>query len=156
MKIRSIALLLMLLCLCCPLLLSCNEEPVVGEFVPPPFESAAVVGTPEVPENLGYSELDVKGIYKVSVCGVLRPSGGKVDVWFTNPEGNTVWLKLRMQDAEGNVLGESGLLRPGEYVQSIALDPVPEKGASVTLRVMGYMPDTYYSAGEAKLNTTIS
>ena len=156
MKLRSLTLMLALLCLLCPIFLACAEEtPQYGEFVPPPFDAAAVVGTPTVPEELGWRELDVKGVYKVSVCGVLKPSGKTLDIWFTSPESNTVWLKVRLIDAEGNTLGESGLIRPGEYVQSITLDSVPETDSAVVLKVMGYMPDTYYSAGEAELKTKI-
>lgn len=157
MKLKSISFLLALFCLLCPLLLACGEpEPVVGEFVPPAFDPAAVVGTPEVPEGLGYGELDVKGIYKVSVCGVVRPNGNKADVFLTNPVENAVWLKLRILDAEGELLGETGLIRPGEYVQSVTLSRVPEQGSAITMRVMSYEPQTYYSAGEAKLTTKIS
>lgn len=157
MKLKSVSFLLALFCLLCPLLLACGEpEPVVGEFVPPAFDPAAVAGTPEVPEGLGYGELDVKGIYKVSVCGVVRPSGSKADVFLTNPVENTVWLKLRVLDAEGELLGETGLIRPGEYVQSVTLSRVPEQGSAITMKVMSYEPQTYYSAGEAKLTTKIS
>lgn len=125
-----------------------------AEFVPPPFETAARAGTPDVPEDLGWEELDAES-YKFSVCGVFAPENGQADVWLTNPENNEVWLKLRVLDEDGNILGQTGLLRPGEYVQSVALDTVPEDGESVILKVMAYEPDTYYSAGVVSLNTTV-
>jgi len=40
----------------------------MGEFTPPPFDSTAVVGTPTVPDNLGWQELDAQ-VYKVGICG---------------------------------------------------------------------------------------
>ena len=120
------------------------------EFTPPPFDSAAVVGTPEVPDGLGYSELDCQ-VYKVSLCGKLNADG---HIWLTNPESNKVWLKVRLLDAKGNILGETGLVRPGEYVQTVALTTIPKSGTPITLKIMAYEPDTYYSAGAASLNTT--
>lgn len=123
-------------------------------FTPPPFEASAQAGTPVVPEGLGWSELDAKA-FRASVCGVIVPAGETADVWLTNPEDNAVWLKLRVLDADGNILGETGLLRPGEYVQSVTLRSMPKSGSTITLKLMAYEPETYYSAGAASLNTTI-
>ena len=127
----------------------------MGEFTPPPFESAAVVGSPAVPDGLGWQEL-VARVYKVGICGKFIPKGNSADIWLTNPEGNTVWLKVRVLDEKGNTLGETGLVRPGEYVQSVALDTVPKAGTPIVLKIMAYQPDTYYSEGAVSLNTTIS
>lgn len=129
-----------------------KEPQAAGEFTPPPFDSAAVVGTPAVPDGLGYSELDCQ-VYKVSLCG--KP-GANGDIWLTNPETNTVWLKVRVLDEKGNILGETGLLRPGEYVRTVALSAVPKSGTPITLKIMAYEPDTYHSAGAASLNTTFA
>lgn len=93
-------------------------------FVPPPFETEAREGEPEVTEELvklGYGSLDVKD-YQISVCGAPELEGGRAILYLTNPETNRVWLKVRILDAAGRVLGESGLLRPGEYTESVELD----------------------------------
>ena len=107
-----------------------------------------------MPEDLGWEELDAES-YKFSVCGVFALNNGKVDVWLTNPADNDVWLKLRVIDEGGSILGQTGLLYPGEYVRSVTLDTVPEAGEAVILKVMAYEPDTYYSAGVVSLNTTV-
>lgn len=132
-----------------------DTQTVMGEFTPPPFDSSAVVGSPTVPDNLGWQELDAQ-VYKVGVCGKFIPKGNTADVWLTNPESNTVWLKVRVLDENGNNLGETGLLRPGEYVQSVKLDTVPKAGTPIVLKIMAYQPDTYYSEGAVSLNTKIS
>lgn len=124
------------------------------EFVPPPFDSSAQSGTPEVPEDLGWSEIDAQA-YKFSICGAISPMNGKADVWLTNPKENEVWLKARVLDMDGKTLGETGLIRPGEYVRSVHLDTMPETGDNVQLKIMAYEPDTYYSAGTVSLNTTV-
>ena len=128
-----------------------KQPQVAGEFTPPPFDSAVVVGTPTVPDGLGYNELDCQ-VYKVSLCGKLKADG---NIYLTNPESNEVWLKVRVLDEKGNILGETGLVRPGEYVQTVELTTIPKSGTPITLKIMAYEPDTYYSAGAASLNTTI-
>ncbi len=127
----------------------------MGEFTPPPFDGAAVVGSPAVPEGLGWQELDAK-VYKAGICGKFIPKGNTADVWLTNPVSNTVWLKVRVLDEKGNTLGETGIIKPGEYVQSVELDNVPKAGKPIVLKIMAYQPDTYYSEGAVSLNTTIS
>lgn len=126
----------------------------VPTFTPPPFEENAVAGVPAVPEGLGWGELDAK-VYKASVCGVVRAEDGGADVWFTNPESNAVWLKLRILDKNGNILGETGIIKPGEYVQSVFFRTVPQSGDAIVLKLMAYEPETYHSAGAVTLNTNI-
>lgn len=126
-------------------------------FTPPPFEQNAVTGTPTVPEELGYSAPYKPGMaYRFSVCGNVTAEGTDAVVYLTNPAENTVWLKLRVLDENGNILGETGLLRPGEYVRCVALSTVPPAGSPITLKIMGYEPDTYYSAGSATLATAMA
>ena len=134
--------------------LTAGRKQVQAEFTPPPFDANAVAGTPAVPEGLGWTELDCKA-YKVSVCGQVVANGNRADLWLYNPESNTVWLKLRILDEKGNILGETGLLKPGEYVQSVILERIPADGSAIALKIMAYQPDTYYSEGAATLNTTI-
>lgn len=138
------------------LLLPQQDVPAVyGEFTPPPFESAAVAGVPDVPADLGWSELVVRDGFTVSVCGVLNVEDGQVAVWLYNHPGNDCWLKLRLQDTKGNILGQTGILRPGEYTQYITLDNVPQKDTTVILKLMGYTPEDYYSAGSMGLETKL-
>ena len=156
MKKRLLCLTLALLALMTVCLASCKKE--TPQFVPPAFDANAVAGDHGVAEGTnGYSVLDAKGVYKVGVCGVVDVQGDKADVWFTNPAENTVWLKLRVQDKKTNeILGETGLIKPGEYVQSITFFEAPAAGTAITLRVMSYEPETYYSRGEVTLNTVAS
>ena len=162
MKKRLLCLFLAALMLLCTCFVACDEEEPeqtpAPQFVPPPFEAAAVAGEHDVQEGQrGYSELDARGVYKVGVCGMIIVEENKAEVWFTNPAENAVWLKLRVQDSDtGAILGETGLLKPGEYVKYVSFTKVPPKGASLTLRVMSYEPETYYSKGEVTLNTVAS
>ena len=124
-----------------------------GAFIPPAFESEAVEGVPEGPEHLGYAELYQEGMaYRVGVCGRVQTTEGEAVVFFTNLRKNGAWLKLRLLDEQGNLLGESGLLKPGEYLRAVKLERALPAGAQIKLHVMGYQPDTYRSIGAVTLN----
>ena len=127
-----------------------------GDFVPPPFESGAVSGVPSVPEALGYSEIYRDGMsYRFSVCGNVTLDGDTAAVFLTNPEENGAWLKLRVLDGNGEILGETGLIRPGEYVENVKLAGNLPVGTTVTLKIMGYEPETYHSVGSVSVRTVI-
>lgn len=125
-------------------------------FVPPPFEAAAVEGTPEnIPDALGYGTLDATA-YRLALCGAPAAENGTARLYFTNPAENTVWLKVRIYSASGTLLGESGLLKPGQYVEAVPLTTTPAQSTAVSLKVMAYEPGTYQSAGAVTLTTTLT
>ena len=136
------------------LFLGGGEQPQRPDFTPPPFEASAQVGTPEVPDGMGYSEFDAK-LFKASICGEVEVVDGSADIYLTNPETNYAWIKVRVMDEKGNILGETGLIKPGEYVKTVAFTTVPEIGAKIVLKIMAYEPNTYHSAGSASLNTVL-
>lgn len=132
----------------------CIPKHQQSTFTPPPFEVSAQTGTPDIPDEFGYSEPYQAGMsYRFGVCGNVNVNGSKATVFFTNPADNTIWLKLRILDENGNLLGETGLLKPGEYVQYVSLTKELEDGTPIQLKIMGYEPDTYYSAGAATVTT---
>ena len=135
---------------------SVTGSPKQGKFIPPPFEDAAVQGTPDVPEELQYSSPYREGMaYRFSVCGYVTMDSNKAVVYFTNAAENDVYLKLRVIDDSGNILGETGLLKPGEYVKDVELNVIPSAGTGIILKIMSYEPDTYMSEGSVILKTTI-
>lgn len=135
----------------------CLPKSGTGKFTPPPFDENAVSGVPEVAEELGYSSPYKDGMcYRFSVCGNVTVQGSEAIVYLTNPAENDVWLKIRVLDASGRTVGETGLIRPGEYVRCVTLSAVPADGAPITLKIMGYEPETYQSAGAVTLGTAIT
>ena len=127
-----------------------------AEFVSPPFEREAQQGVPDVPEELGYSSPDRDDMsYDFAVCGNVTMEGEKAVVYLTNAEGNNAWIKLRVLDENGEMLGETGLIKPNEYVKYVTLSKPLKKGTKIKLKIMGYEPHTYQSAGAAALNTQI-
>ena len=59
---------------------------------------------------------------------------------------------LRLLDADGNILGETGLVKPGRYLRILKLDAVPSKDGLVLARILTYEPGIYYSLGSANAN----
>lgn len=126
-----------------------------GSFVPPALEAAAESGLPEVSETLGYTELYQDGMaYRVSVCGIPVMEEKNAVVYFTNVQENACYLKLRVLDSSDRMLGETGLLRPGEYVRTVALTKELPAGTTLKLKVMSYHPETYESEGTVVLRVS--
>ena len=128
---------------------------VRGEFTPPPFAENAEVGLPEVPDALGWFTPQAEGLpMKVSVCGEVIIADGAADVYFTNHAQNDTWMQLRILDEDGQILAQSGIVRPGEYIRTVTFDRLPRDGAVIIHKIMAYEPQTYYSAGSFSLKTT--
>lgn len=125
-------------------------------FTPPEFDANAQVGTPEV-EDESWKKVYQPGMSFVAyVCGKVELQENTADVYFTNDFDNDAWLKLRITDEQGNILAETGLIKPGEYLKSVTFTTVPAVGAKIAMKIMAYEPDTYYSLGAVTLNTVVS
>lgn len=167
--------LLALSVMICALIFTGRSAKNQAAFTPPLFDSAAVKGSPEMEsgtsdrdrlQQLGYSSMDAVD-YRVAVCGAPVIEDGKAVLYLTNPETNQVWIKVRLLDESGQTLGESGLLRQGEYTEFVTLDMnavkdaqaaqnvSEEPGIAVLLRIMAYEPETYHSAGTVSLSTVL-
>lgn len=121
-------------------------------FTPPPFDSTAQTGIPaDIP---GYEQLDVPA-FQVGFLSRPYTEGNQLLVYFSNSPENTCYLRLRILDADGNMLGQSGLIRPGEFLQSVTLDILPATDPAIILKVMAYEPETYHSAGAVTFHTTL-
>lgn len=125
-----------------------------AEFIPPEFDVSASKGMPTVPDGMGYLEVYKEGMsFNSFICGEVNITDGKADIYFTNPEKNTLWMKLRIFDDKGNVIAETGLIKPNEYLKTVTFDKVPENNSKITMKIMTYEPNTYYSGGAVSLNT---
>lgn len=132
------------------LLLRPEKEPEVirGEFTPPPFDPAAVTGTPSLTAADRFGTLQLNPELAVCLCSSPVVEDGQARVFFTSPATNTAWVRLRLLDANGSLLGQTGLLRPGEYVECVALTANPKQPEAIA-RILTYEPDTWYSLGSA-------
>lgn len=138
-----------------------NREPerIVGEFTPPSFAENALAGVPDPTEveGLPYGTLTLSAGISVSMVSELTADeNGDVEIWFTAPESNQGWVMLRLTDGQGNVLGETGLLKPGRYIRTMHLDTVPKSGGIILAKILTYEPDTYYSMGSASAQVMLN
>lgn len=125
------------------------------EFVKPAFEEAAVEGAPTVSDaSLRYTHAKLTDELAVGLCATCRKDGDELLIYFTSLEHNTAWVRVKVYDEKGKLRGESGLLRPGEYVERVALSSKP-RGETLTIKVLSYEPDTYYSLGTAALTVNV-
>ena len=151
--IAGLVTILLVATACVILHLTELEEPPA--FTPPPFEPTAMVGVPTPPTEGGYTILYREGMsFRVGVCGRVR-LGETLQVYLTNPAENTVWLKLRVLDGTGRILGESGLIRPGEHLESVRLSTLPAEESGLVFKIMSYQPETYESMGAVELRPQV-
>lgn len=133
-----------------------NTNTKDSKFIPPEFDSSALTDFPNIPANLGWSELSQTGMnYSVGICGNIVSVQNSSDVYFTNTATNTVWLKLRIIDLNGEIISETGLIKPGEYIKTILFNRDITETEKVKIKIMAYEPETYYSEGSVVLNTSI-
>ncbi len=130
---------------------------VYGDFKAPEFEANAVTGSPDITDVHGYSRFTEGGM-EYSVCLMRQlnmADANSARILFTNEQSNAVWLKLRVISDRGKIIAETGLIKPGQYIDTIFFDETPKKGSIVTLKVMGYEPRTYHSAGSISIEAKI-
>lgn len=124
-----------------------------NNVVLPEFDNNAIVGVFEIiPEEYCYSKLsDTSLPFEVGLCGKPGVKDG-LEVYFTNPYENNAWLMLQVIDKEGNILGQTGLIEPSAYIKTVDGDFSTDQ--EIGMRVIGYVPDLYYSMGTFTIWTT--
>lgn len=127
-----------------------------AEFVKPEFETSSIKGKPEdVDETLSYQEMSIKDDFVVYICATPREENNKLTLYFTSSEKNVSLLKIRIFDANNNLLGESGLIEPNSYIKEINLNRSLNENEGISIKVMSYQKETYYSNGSFKLNVFV-
>ena len=135
-------------------ILALNSYNKSKEFVKPEFETNVKEGMPKLTKEDGFEEFEVAEDYIIYMTGETKLEGNKLLVYFTSKKSNDVYVKLRILK-DDKIVGETGLLKPGEYIKEVKLDKSLKKDDKITLKVMGYEPETYYSAGSISLNTKV-
>lgn len=132
-----------------------SKDYTVADFTPPSFDNTAKNGIPKL-NNENWIELCENGMsFSTHILGELTLKDNSADVFFTNDKDNDVWLKLRILNGFGNIIAESGLIKPNQYIETIAFSSKPKDGDRITLKIMAYEPSTYYSKGSVEIETTI-
>lgn len=124
-----------------------------GEFVAPPKEYNAINGLPnDYSKDCMYQEAKVTDDYIIYLCAAPTIKNNKLKLYFTSIKTNKGLMKIKVLDARNNEIGECGLIEPNSYIKEIILNKELKAGDKITVRVMNYEKDTYYSLGEIKLD----
>ena len=135
-----------------------NKDNIVrrGKFVAPKMDATAVEGNPEgIDKQFTYQEMLIKEDYVVGLCATPKVERNILTIYFTSNINNKNLLKVRIFDKNGVILGESGLIKPNSYIKDIELNRYLEDNESISIKVMSYEKDTYYSNGSFKLNVFV-
>ncbi|MBR3246104.1 MAG: hypothetical protein IKF90_25950 [Parasporobacterium sp.] len=129
-------------------------------YEPPAFDVNAVAGEPIVQEELGYGvggASDGSSFKAGLVSKWVREQDGSLPVWFTNPDGNDVYLLMRITRASDNkTIYESGLVKPGEYIEMLVpLEKLSADPIEVDAAIYSFDPENYHSMGTFHLSGTI-
>lgn len=119
-----------------------------NSFTPPPFDGSAISGMPTVDNNaLQYRKVDVAQGFSFYLAMCPRYEDGEAKVYLTSCEDNIAYVRIILFDSESNVIGESGLIKPGEYIEGVALSIQPTEKTTIKAKILSYDPQTYYSMG---------
>lgn len=133
------------------LLLRINEK---STFKKPEFD----MGVSEIPAKLNYEEsvLSIADGYSLYISPspkILENNYLKIDL--ISMESNKIYLKVRILDENKNIIGETGLLKAGDYLEKVKLNKKVKEKDKIIYKIMGYEKDTYMSAGSVNLNTKV-
>lgn len=118
----------------------------------PDFDSNVQNGEPTVSDRYAYSTLTIKEKYALRLAGVPENDGQNIDLYLTNIQDNDVWVRIEILDEQGEILGQSGVIRNGQYLKTVHLNkPLSQRETPVLIKVIGYTPYTWQSQGNVQL-----
>ena len=133
-----------------------TRDPVRGEFTPPAFdENAKTEFSAPIDADAAYTPFNVPGEFTGALCANVYTKDGKAELYFTSFENNAVWAKAVLYDQNGKMLSESGLIKPGEHVAALTLSDIPKQNTKISVKVLLYEPDTYFSRGSCSLTVNL-
>lgn len=133
------------------LLISINNK---KQFKMPEFDNSVT----EIPEDLEYKKNTIKVnndyIFYIEPTPKLDQNNNlKINI--VSSENNKIWIKVRILNGKKEIIGETGLIRPGDYLAKVKLQQEMSVNDQITYKIMGYEKEKYTSAGTISLNTRI-
>lgn len=119
------------------------------------YEENVIVGIPEnIPEEMGYDSIFVEEGYEIALCGYPSKVEERLEAYITNNQENNVWIVVKIYDSNDNKVGETGIIKQGEYVKDIKLNKELSAG-NITIKIIAYEPNTFESRGNIAFKTII-
>ena len=79
---------------------------------------------------------------------MYQQEDGSLIIYLTNPETNDVNILCEIKDEEGNVIYKSGVIQPGEYLESLyPLQELVNQAMPIEINIYGYEKESWYSRG---------
>lgn len=89
--------------------------------------------------------------YQINTRMTYQRDEETLDLMAANPEENTYYIRVRLIDEGGEILLESGMLKPGSQLKSASLNRIPEEGVyPVTVEFEAFDIATLKSVGTAQ------
>lgn len=132
------------------------NQTVKGDYVQPEFDpSAASADVDSLNSIESFSLLQATESLGVGMQCDVYLVNDKYQVNFYSVDTNTDYLLVKILDESGEkLLGQSGLIKPGEYIEYVDAISVPKKNQNIKIKVYTYETDTYLSKGAFSLNTS--
>lgn len=126
-------------------------------FVAPEWEQSAQTGIPEPEKGMGYESITAPTGFSASLCGTMyQQEDGSLLIYLTNPENNDTNIQCRIQSGDGTLLYQSGVLKPGEYLECMKLlTKIPNEAIPIKIEIYGFEKDTWYSKGTITLDNVL-
>lgn len=123
------------------------------KFNKPNFEKNVSV----IPEDIDYesSVIEVSEGYRIYITPNPSVKDNKLVINFISMSENDIWIKIRILNSDEEVISKSGLVKPGEYLESVKLNSKLNVNDNIIYEIIGYEIDSYLSAGTIKLNTKV-
>lgn len=146
-----INILIILILIIILLIININKKSI---FQKPKFE---VNATSQIPKTVDYenSIIDISDGYSIYIEGIPHIDKNNLIINFISIKENNIWIKIKVLDEKNNIICESGLIKPGEYLKQLKLKQKVSPNTNLTYMIIGYEKDTYLSAGTIKLNTKV-
>lgn len=139
--------ILLLLCITATALVYVHKK-AQSSFTPPPFDAGAVTGTPEIQDDSAqYRTVKIGDEILFSMCLCPKYEDGEAKLFFASDKENFAFLRVLLFDTDGNLVGESGLIKPGDYVEGLALSFTPTSDTTINAKILSYDLKEYTSMG---------
>ena len=128
------------------------------KYRPPEHEAHATSGKPEVDESFLYRTIESDFGYSFAMAANLyRQEDGSVRIFLTNPSENDFYLMCEVYDMDtAELYYKSGLLSPGEYVDSLKPEGDFENVFhNISVKVYALDMEDYTSEGTTELNLAL-
>jgi len=127
-----------------------------GQFIIPEMEESAINGKPNaIPKEYMYQEAKVNDDYIIYLSANPSIKDNILTIYFTSVETNKGLIKIKILDSNDSVIGESGLINSNSYIKDITLNKSLKNKEKITIKVMHYEKETYYSLGSIKLDLLV-